>query len=219
MSKDSRPESWLAEALKEETEEVLAERDFAPFAAAVMSRVEAEVEADLTEPFAHAGALRDEIEAELERRQPHWSAFTQGVLRELREDARQESRVPLADRAVAELRRDVETEVERAEPRFEREFQREVWRRVEAAPPSLWGRLRGFFAPSLEGWRAGAGLLGAAAAVFLLLIAAPRMEPPPPRVDAPAVDRGSVEVREVNFDGRVMVIEGEGVTFVYLSDS
>lgn len=219
MSTAEKPEGWLAEVLKEETAEVLAERDFAPFAAAVAARIEAEVEASLVEPFALSEALREETEEALEDRRLHWSAFTQGVLRELREDARQEARTPLADRAVAELQRDVETELERVEPRFERQFQRELWRRVDSASPSLWERLRAFLWPSVEGWRTGVGLLGAATAVFLLLVAAPRFEAPPARVDAPVVDRGSVEVREVNFDGRVMVIEGEGVTFVYLSDS
>lgn len=219
MNEPREAPSWLAECLLEETEEALSERDFAPFADAVLARIETEVEQALEEPFALAPVLTEEVDEALAARRLHWSAFTQGVLRELRQDERAEAREPLAERAVAELRRDVETELERVEPRFERQFQREVWQRVEAPNPGLWGRINAFFQRSFEGWRAGVGLVGAAAAVFLLLIAAPRFEVPSERVTGPAPDRGTVEVREVNFDGRVMVIEGEGVTFVYLSDS
>lgn len=219
MSARSEETSWLGEALKEEIEEELAARDFSAFSADVLAKIDAEVEASLGEPLPGMQALREEIDEAVEDRRLHWSAFTQGVLRDIRQEAQAEARQPLADRAVAELRRDVETELERAEPQFERRFQREVLRKIDAPPASLLDRVRAFFDGHLEGWRSGLGLIGAATAIFLLIIAAPRLENPPNQVVRPAPDRGTVVVREVSFDGRVMVIEGEGVTFVYLSDS
>ena len=219
MSEGADKPSWLGEYLKQELDEELEARDFSSFTSEVLQKVEAEVEASLLEPFAAASALQAEVRAELESRSHHWSAFTTGVLREIGHEARAEARQPLVERAVGELQRNVETELDQVEPQFERRFQREVARRIETAPPSLWERLSAQFSRYLEGWRSGAGLMAAVAAVFLLIIAAPRFEPIADRVTVPAEDRGSVLVREVNFEGRVMVIEGEGVTFVYLSDS
>ncbi len=219
MSEGADKPSWLSECLKEEIEEALEARDFSPFAGEVLKKIEVEVEASLSEPFVAAASLRAEVEQELESRSPHWSAFTKGVLREIDREERAEARQPLVDRAVGELRRDVETELERAEPQFEHRFQRDLSRQLRKSGPSLYERISAFFSTYFEGWRAGAGFAAAVAAVFLLIIAAPRIEPPPDRVMVPREDRGSMVVKEVSFEGRVMVIEGEGVTFVYLSDS
>ena len=194
-------------------------------ASSVMSRVQDEARAASSDgrdelPDAVSAALGAPIREELARRDGQWSAFSESVRRQIRQDAVATARKPLAEQAIDQLREDVHAEVEAVAQRFESSFADRVDQRIATQEPGLWARLVAWFEDQASPARmAFGGFAAAAAAAMVLFVLVPGdqgMQQPAVAALSPG---GEVTVNEVSFEGTVTMFEEDGIAVIWLEDA
>lgn len=178
-------------------------------------------EAALAQPFAFGALLREEAEAELNKREGEWDAFTASVFRRVDNEDLALERMSLEDRAIGLMKAEVDGELSEMLPRFDRAFQKEVeqriWRAAREQPTfgervsNWWSSFREKMMPRTMGFAAAA----AAAALVFAVWPGPSADVVPLAV-AP---EGTVSVERVSFEGTVTVMEEGGITVVWLADN
>lgn len=174
--------------------------------------------AALEQPFPLGALLREEVDAELSKRDGEWNAFTARVFRTIDQASIVEQRMSLEERAIEVMRAQVDGELAEMTPRFEREFklgiEQKVWRAAREKPTlgarvsewvSSWKKM---LAPRPIGFAMAAAAAVAIAVAYNPLPAVPN-----------AGDVGArVSVDRVSFEGTVTVMAEDGMTVMWLAD-
>src|SRR5262245_48128478 len=94
--------------------------------------------AALEQPFPLGALFREEVDAELARRDGEWTAFTARVFRTIDSADVVAERMSLEQRAIEMMRAEVEGELADMTSRFEREFklgiEQKIWRAAREKP-------------------------------------------------------------------------------------
>jgi hypothetical protein len=178
---------------------------------------EAALEAALSQPFTVGALLREEVEAEIEKRDGEWNAFTHQIFRRVDQAELELERKSLEERAVAMLKEEVEHELADMAPRFDRDFAKgieaKIWRAARERRPTIGER----FGEWIDSWKrafvprtVGAlAMAGVAAALIVVVNSGPTEQMP----------QVAVSVDRVSFEGNVTVLNEDGNTIVWLADA
>ena len=142
--------------------------------------------------------LQDEVDAELARREAHWTAFSTQLFERLEREERQAEGQAIESQTIAQLAADVDQSLVELEPRMAGSFRDEVEARVfrSGMNPTAWWR---------RSWlRLAPAPLALAAATALLVLPSAGQRP-----------RGVV-VERLSVEGTATVFADEGVTVVWM---
>ena len=165
--------------------------------------------------------LREDVQAELDRRDGQWNAFREQVQWRLDREAGAVEQLGLEDRAIRAWADQVDGEVASVAHRFEGAFREELDGRIferGIERPAWWrpwwdrARAAWFSRPA---W--GLAAAGAAAAVVLAVSGPDGSESTKP--SASPAGPGRVHVEALAFDGSATVTVDDGVTLVMLASS
>ena len=183
---------------------------------------ECEVSAEaMAQAFPIGDLLRQDMGAEIVRREGEWDAFTAGVSRRIASLLVSEGRMNAEERAVNQLREQVESEVHELAPRFEQEFGRGVEAKIFRA-----GRERrtfsDLFARLIESLGDAFELrkFAYAAPVTLLLTVGlwMKFDTSSNVLGDRSVRSGSVAVQSMSFEGTVTLMNEDDQTVLWLDE-